>query len=66
MTKLERLEKEIEALSPEEAKEFRAWFLEHDWRAWDRDIRRDAKAGRLDALAEDALRDHEAGRTSAL
>ena len=66
MKKLDRLEQEVESLSPEEAAEFRAWFLEYDWKAWDRQLRRDVKAGRLDALAEEAVGDYEAGRTSQL
>ncbi len=32
--------------------------------AWDRQIEQDAKAGRLDPLAEQALRDHAEGRTT--
>ncbi|MFA5891967.1 MAG: hypothetical protein WDA27_13625 [Actinomycetota bacterium] len=66
MTKLERLERDIESLSPEEAAEFRAWFLEYDWRIWDRRFERDVKAGKLDALARDAVQDYDAGRTSEL
>ena len=31
--------------------------------AWDREIERDAAAGKLDQLAEDALREHRAGKT---
>ena len=66
MKKLERLEQEVESLSAEEAAEFRAWFLEHDWKTWDRQLKRDTKAGKLDALARDALQDYDAGRTSEL
>jgi hypothetical protein len=66
MKKLERLEREIESLTPEEAAEFRAWFLERDWLEWDRQLERDVKAGKLDAIARDALEDYEAGRTQEL
>ena len=66
MKKLERLEQEIESLSPEEAAEFRSWFLERDWEKWDRQFEQDAKAGKLDALAKDALQDYDAGRTTEL
>ena len=66
MKKIEKLEQEIESLSPEEAAEFRAWFLEHDWKNWDRQLERDVKAGKLDALAGEALQDYDAGRTSEL
>ena len=64
MGKVERIEQEIEALSPEELAQFRAWFLEYDWTIWDRQIERDAQAGRLDDLAAKALRDHAAGKTT--
>jgi hypothetical protein len=64
MSKIEKIEQEIQALSPEELAQFRAWFLEYDWAIWDRQIERDAEAGRLDNLAARALRDHAAGKTT--
>ncbi|MGH2360819.1 MAG: hypothetical protein ACRDGM_09810 [bacterium] len=66
MGKIEKIEQEIQALSPDELAQFRAWFLEYDWAAWDRQIERDAQAGRLDDLAARALRDHTAGKTTPL
>jgi hypothetical protein len=64
MSKIEKIEQDIRALSPEELAQFRAWFLEYDWTIWDRQIERDAEAGRLDDLAARALRDHKAGKTT--
>jgi hypothetical protein len=64
MSKVKKLEQEIQALSPEELVQFRAWFLEYDWAIWDRQIERDAEAGRLDDLAARALRDHAAGKST--
>lgn len=66
MGEIEKIEQEVQALSPDELAQFRAWFLEYDWAAWDRQIERDAQAGRLDDLAARALRDHAAGRTTPL
>jgi hypothetical protein len=66
MGKVEKLEQEVQALSPAELAEFRTWFLEYDWAAWDRQLERDVQAGRLDDLAEKALRDHAAGKTTPL
>lgn len=66
MRKVEKLEQDVQALSPDELAEFRAWFLEHDWAVWDRQLERDIQNGRLDALAEKALRDHAAGKTTRL
>jgi hypothetical protein len=66
MRKVEKLEQDVQALSPEELAEFRAWFLEQDWAMWDRQLERDVQNGKLDALAEKALRDHAAGKTTRL
>jgi hypothetical protein len=64
MGKIEKIEQEVQALSPEELAQFRAWFLEYDWAAWDRRIERDSEAGRLDELAAKAL--HADGKTTPL
>jgi hypothetical protein len=66
MGNVEKIEQEVQALSPDELAQFRAWFLEYDWAAWDRQLERDLRNGRLDDLAERALRDHAAGRTTRL
>ncbi|UVK41094.1 hypothetical protein LHFGNBLO_002650 [Mesorhizobium sp. AR10] len=66
MTKLEQIEKSVADLSPEELKAFAAWFEALQADMWDRQIEADAKAGRLDKLAEQALADHRAGRTRPL
>ena len=66
MGKIEKIEQEVQALSPDELAQFRAWFLEYDWAAWDRQIERDAQVGRLDDLAAKALRDHSTGKTTPL
>ena len=66
MGKIEKIEQEVQALSPEELLQFRAWFLEYDWAAWDRQIERDSQPDRLDDLVAKALRDHAAGKTTPL
>lgn len=66
MTKLQQIEKSVEALSDEEMKAFAAWFEELRWQRWDRQIEEDSKAGKLDKLAEEALADFRAGRTTRL
>jgi hypothetical protein len=63
MSKMEKIEQDVQALSPEELAQFRAWFLEYDWGVWDRQIERVAEAGRLDDLTARALRDHAAGKS---
>jgi len=66
MDKVDKIEKDVQALSSEELAEFRVWFLEHDWAAWDRVLERDVRSGKLDGLADKALRDHAAGNTKPL
>ncbi|RWD69444.1 hypothetical protein [Mesorhizobium sp.] len=66
MTKLEQIEKSVAELSPEELKAFAAWFEALQADLWDKQIEADAKAGRLEKLAEQALADHRAGRTRPL
>ncbi len=66
MGKAENLEREVRDLSPEELAAFRKWFLAYDWEGWDRQFEQDVLAGKLDALADRALRDHEAGKSTKL
>ncbi|MGH8566890.1 MAG: hypothetical protein ACREXU_02470 [Gammaproteobacteria bacterium] len=66
MTKIEKLESEIRSLSPDELSSFREWFAAFDGALWDRQIEEDAKAGKLDAIADAALADHRAGRSRKL
>ena len=66
MSKVESIEQQIKALSAEELAQLREWFFEFDWALWDQKLERDVAAGKLDALAEKALRDHVAGKTTPL
>ena len=62
MTTIERLEEQVKSLSEDDLTEFRRWFLEWDNDEWDRQIERDATAGKLDALASAALAEYMAGQ----
>jgi hypothetical protein len=62
----EDIEKAIEQLAPRELARFRAWFEAFDARQFDDAVERDARAGKLDALAEEALAAHRAGRSREL
>lgn len=64
MGKVEKIEREIQDLSPEEMTELREWFAAFDAEAWDRQFEADVRAGKLDALAEKALKAHASGRTT--
>ena len=66
MSKVESIEQQIKALSPEELSQLRTWFLEFDWALWDHQLERDVAAGKLDAFAEKALGDHASGKTTPL
>lgn len=66
MSKVENLERQIQQLSPEELAEFRRWFAEFDAQIWDRQFAADVAAGKLDSLAEKALRAHAAGESTEL
>ena len=66
MTRVAGLEERVRELSKEELAEFREWFSGFDGDAWDRQLASDVKAGRLDSLGEQALRDHAAGKTTLL
>ncbi len=62
MTAVKTIEQEIKKLSPKELAEFRRWFTEFEVDAWDAQIEIDAAAGKLDALAADALAEYKAGK----
>jgi hypothetical protein len=66
MGKIEDIKKSLEELSPEEQRELADWFIELRERLFDEQIERDAKAGKLDFLMEEALEEHRAGRTTPL
>jgi hypothetical protein len=66
MGKVEQIESAIKALSTGELEQLRAWFVEFDAANWDRQLEADAASGRLDKLAERALAEHAAGRTTRL
>jgi hypothetical protein len=62
MSTIKEIEDAVLRLSSEEFAAFRAWFAELDAAAWDRQIEEDIAAGRLDALADEALNDLREGR----
>jgi hypothetical protein len=64
MNNVELIEKQIEKLSCEELARFRKWYAAFDAENWDRQFEADVNAGRLDALADKALRDHNSGQTT--
>jgi len=61
MTKVEKLEREVQKLSRTQLEAFREWFREYDAYEWDRQIEEDVRADRMDKLAEEALAEYKAG-----
>lgn len=55
MSKVEDLEKAIDALPEEEYVQLRQWFSEKDWHKWDQQIEADSKSGKLNFLLQEAL-----------
>jgi hypothetical protein len=66
MGRVEHIESMIQQLSPEELAKLRQWLAEFDAEVWDRQMESDAATGKLDGLAERALSDHAAGRSTKL
>ena len=66
MTTIEDIEKAVEQLSPDKLAKFRAWFEQFEASRFDRKIEQDAQSGRLDQLADEALREYRDGRTREL
>jgi hypothetical protein len=62
MGSVKEIEQAVLGLSQAELAAFRTWFAEFDAEAWDRRIEDDVAAGRLDALADEAVDDLRAGR----
>jgi hypothetical protein len=66
MTTAEDIEKAVEKLGLLELARFRAWFEAFDAQQFDAAIELDAHAGKFDALADEALATHRAGRSREL
>jgi hypothetical protein len=62
---IEDIEKAVAGLPPDQYAEFRTWFEEFEADRFDRRIERDAQAGKLDRLADQAIDDlrNQVGRT---
>jgi len=56
------LEQAITQLSPQDFSRLREWFEEFEAQQWDEQIERDAKSGKLDKIAEQALNEYRAGK----
>ncbi len=61
MSRIQDIEKEIKKLNPDELEAFRKWFWAFDAEEWDRQFEKDALSGKLDSVAEAAIKSYKAG-----
>lgn len=66
MASLREIKDAVSSLSQDQLSEFRSWYERFDAEMWDERIERDARDGRLDEIADAALADHAAGRSTRL
>jgi hypothetical protein len=59
---VEKVEHSIRQFTPDQLAEFSRWFEEYVAEKWDRQIAADAAAGKLDRLAEKAVKEYDAGK----
>ena len=63
MPTVDEIQQAIINLPKSDYARLRNWLFEYDWQEWDRELEEDVRAGKLDALAAEAL---EAKRQGAL
>ena len=56
----------IRQLTPQDLTALRTWFAAFDAEQWDQQFEEDVAAGRLDALAQEAIQDLQEGRCTDL
>lgn len=66
MSTVEEIKSAIETLPPNDFAQLRQWFSEKDWDQWDKQIEEDSASGKLDFLAEEAMREKENGELKEL
>jgi len=60
------IENAVARLPPDQFAKFRAWFDAFDAARFDQNIERDAKSGKLDGMADQAVDDFRQGRAREL
>lgn len=61
MSNIEQIEAAILSLPSSEFEQLRLWFLDLDYERWDQQIEQDIEAGKLDALAQEAIAEFQSG-----
>jgi hypothetical protein len=66
LSSVQEIENADSELSQDALARFREWFEEYDAQRWDEQFERDAKSGKLDKRAEQAIADYRAGKVKKL
>lgn len=66
MNTVQAIEQAIQQLPEPDLAELRQWFAEFNETLWDKRIEQDANAGKLDALAAEALAEYHSGKATEL
>jgi transposase len=66
MTRIQVVKQEVKKLNRVSLAVFRNWFRKYDATAWDHQIEKDVRTGKLAKFAREALKAHQAGKTRAL
>ena len=66
MSGITEIEQAVQKLPPQELAKFREWFAQFDASRWDRQFEEDVAAGRLDAVAAEALDELRKGQCTDL
>ena len=66
MSTIQEIEAAIRQLPDQDLAALRSWFADYDAEKWDRQFEQDVAAGRLAALADEALQDLHEGRCTDL
>ena len=66
MTRVQLVEHEIKKLGKADLVAFRKWFCKYDAAAWDAQIEKDVRGGKLAKFVREARRAHKAGKTTEL
>lgn len=61
MLNLKQIESAILSLPSDEFEKLRLWFLDLDYERWDQQLEQDIADGKLEALAQEAIAEFEAG-----
>lgn len=66
MSTVQDIEEAIRQLAPKDLAALRTWFAAFDADQWDQQFEEDVAAGRLDALAQEAIQNFQAGQCTDL